>query len=247
MTGSPDRTPARLAVVTGASGGLGSRLARHLLARGWHVDMWSRRRPELSAELLCRYPDAVRWLPVDVTDVSSISTAAKSISGNPQLELLVNNAGVLHQGLFVTESPDATEQTIQVNLVGALHVTKACARLMLGAGGVVINISSINAIRGHRGVASYSAAKAGLSGLTSSLARELGADGVRVNTIVPGYFASELSSTVTEDNLERIRRRTPLGRLGTVEDIIPALDYLISPGASFVTGQTLTIDGGLTC
>ncbi len=136
---------------------------------------------------------------------------------------------------------------VQVNLTGVLHTTKACARAMLGHGGSIINISSINAIRGHRGVASYSAAKAGLHGLTASLARELGADGIRVNTIVPGYFASDLSAEVTPENLERIKRRTPLGQLGTPDDVVSTIEYFISPGASFVTGQSLTIDGGLTC
>lgn len=119
---------------------------------------------------------------------------------------------------------------------------------MIGkGGGNIINISSINAIRGHRGVASYSAAKAGINGITTSLARELGPEQIRVNTIMPGYFASDLSANVTSRNLERIKRRTPLGRLGTPEDIIGAFDFLTDPSTSFVTAQTIVIDGGLTC
>jgi len=114
-------------------------------------------------------------------------------------------------------------------------------------GGVILNISSINAVRGHSGVAAYSAAKAGLEGLTRSLARELGPHQVRVNSLVPGFFDSALSSAVTDVNRERIMRRTPLGRLGRAEDVVSAAQFLLSEASSFITGQTLIIDGGLTC
>ncbi|WP_116248326.1 SDR family NAD(P)-dependent oxidoreductase [Nocardiopsis sp. FIRDI 009] len=243
-----ERTGAdRLAVVTGASGTLGSKLAESLLSRGWHVELWSRSQNDAIKRLTEDHPDTARWGEVDVTDHGSVTRAVRAIPRSARLELLINNAGALNQGLFTMEPPATSEQMIQVNLVGALHASKACARVMLGRGGSIVNISSINAVRGHRGVASYSAAKAGLHGLTASLARELGADGIRVNTIVPGYFESDLSSRVTPENLQRITRRTPLGRLGTPEDVVSAVEYLISPGADFVTGQCLTIDGGLTC
>lgn len=236
------------AVITGASGELGAKLGGRLLEKGWEVELWSRNKSERIDELLDSYSTAARWQEVDVTNPAGIKRALSDRSDGRQLRLLVNNAGWLHQGLFVTESEATTTQTINVNLLGLLHVTKACARAMIGkGGGDIINISSINAIRGHRGVASYSAAKAGIDGITASLARELGPEQIRVNTIMPGYFASALSSKVTSSNLERIKRRTPLGRLGTPEDIIGAFDFLTDPSTSFVTAQTIVIDGGLTC
>lgn len=236
------------AVITGASGELGAKLAHRLLEKGWQVELWSRNRSERINELLSSYVSTAHWQEVDVTDTATIKKALSLRSNGGQLRLLVNNAGLLHQGLFVTEPESTTDQMVNVNLLGLLHVTKACARVMIGkGGGNIINISSINAIRGHRGVASYSAAKAGINGITTSLARELGPEQIRVNTIMPGYFASDLSANVTSRNLERIKRRTPLGRLGTPEDIIGAFDFLTDPSTSFVTAQTIVIDGGLTC
>lgn len=247
MTTDKKIDPAWRAIVTGASGTLGSRIAEFLLSQGWQVELWCRRNNDEIGLLTRKYPETARWRGVDITDHRSVVEAVAETSRDAGPDLLVNNAGALSQGLFATEPPTTTEQMIQVNLLGTLHVTKACARAMLGRGGSIVNISSINAIRGHSGVASYSAAKAGIHGLTTSLARELGPEGIRVNTIVPGYFASDLSSAVTKGNLERIKRRTPLRRLGEPEDVLAALEFFISPGSQFVTGQFLAVDGGLTC
>lgn len=244
----PDGGRQRHAVVTGASGTLGAALAQHLLDGGWQVDLWSRKRSQRVDEILDESPESAHWYPVDLLDPMTIKQALRSRAAGKQLDLLVNNAGLLHQGLFVTEPDEVTARTIEVNLLGLLYATKACSRLMLGAGGGnIINISSINAIQGNRGVATYSAAKAGIEGMTASLARELGPEQIRVNTLMPGYFASDLSSNVTERNLDRIQRRTPLGRLGTVEDVFPAFDFLTNRSTTFVTAQTIVIDGGLTC
>ncbi|MFE1102572.1 SDR family NAD(P)-dependent oxidoreductase [Nocardiopsis alba] len=247
MTAEEGAGTSRGAIVTGASGTLGSRISEHLLSRGWRVDLWSRGSNDAIDLLTRRYPETARWRGVDITDHRAVSEAIRDTPRGWRLDLLVNNAGALSQGLFTMEPPEETERMIQVNLLGTLHVTKACARSMLRNGGTIVNISSINAIRGHSGVAGYSAAKAGVHGLTAALARELGPARIRINTIVPGYFASDLSSDVTRENLERIKRRTPLGRLGDPEDIISALEFLISPGSNFLTGQSLAIDGGLTC
>jgi 3-oxoacyl-[acyl-carrier protein] reductase len=114
-------------------------------------------------------------------------------------------------------------------------------------GGAIVNISSVNAVRGNGGVAVYSATKAGLDGFTRALARELGSRNIRVNSLAPGYFASEMASVLSETQLRRIVRATPLGRLGTTEEIAQAAVFLISPAAAFITGQTLVVDGGITC
>jgi 3-oxoacyl-[acyl-carrier protein] reductase len=111
----------------------------------------------------------------------------------------------------------------------------------------MVNISSVNAIRGHAGVAVYSATKAGLDGLTRSLARELGPRNIRVNSVAPGYFESDMVKGLTEDQKQRIVRRTPLGRLTSAEDVANAVYFLVSEQAAFITGQILVVDGGITC
>jgi 3-oxoacyl-[acyl-carrier protein] reductase len=113
--------------------------------------------------------------------------------------------------------------------------------------GCILNISSVNAVRGNAGVAVYSATKAALDGFTRALARELGPRNVRVNSLAPGYFDSDMVSGLTERQVQKLVRATPLGRLGTIEEIAEAALFLISPAASFITGHTLVVDGGLTC
>jgi 3-oxoacyl-[acyl-carrier protein] reductase len=137
---------------------------------------------------------------------------------------------------------------LATNLVAPIVLTQACAKVMsIHGGGQIINVSSINAIRGYRGVAVYSAAKAGLDGFGRSLTRELGPLNIRVNSVVPGFFESKLTEGVTGPNRERIGKRTPLGRIAEVEEIANAVCFLISPDASFITGQTIVVDGGITC
>ena len=123
------------AVITGASGELGAKLAHRLLEKGWQVELWSRNRSERINELLSSYVSTAHWQEVDVTDTATIKKALSSRSNGGQLRLLVNNAGLLHQGLFVTEPESTTDQMVNVNLLGLLHVTKACARVMIGKGG----------------------------------------------------------------------------------------------------------------
>jgi 3-oxoacyl-[acyl-carrier protein] reductase len=113
--------------------------------------------------------------------------------------------------------------------------------------GCIVNISSVNAIRGHSGVAVYSATKAALDGMTRSLARELGPRKIRVNSVAPGYFDSDMVSDMTEEQKQRIARRTPLGRLARIDEVASAVHFLTSDQASFITGQTLVVDGGITC
>src|ERR1700745_2692129 len=129
---------------------------------------------------------------------------------------------------------------VDLNLKGALYLTWVCARFMIqGRGGCIINISSITGIRGHSGLAVYSATKAGLDGMTRSLARELGPRGIRVNSVAPGYFESQMVKGLDDRTKERIMPRTPLARLVSVEEIVEVVLFMISPSASFVTGQTI--------
>lgn len=244
-------TPAdgRVALVSGGSRGLGRVLVERLLADGWSVSTFSRTPNDFVTETTDKYQDAFHWASVDLADSAALRAFARD-SGRRfgRLDLLVNNAGVLHQELFLTTAPGRMDDLIRTNLLAPLHLSQACARLMVrGGGGSIVNVSSINAIRGYRGVAVYAAAKAGLEGLGRSLARELGPQGVRVNTLTPGFFDSDMTADVTVRNREKIQQRTPLGRLGTVDEVADAILFLATPQSRFITGQTLVIDGGITC
>jgi 3-oxoacyl-[acyl-carrier protein] reductase len=240
----------RTVVISGGSRGLGSVLVHRLIADGWNVATFSRTENEFVQQIAGEYSGRFVWEPVDLADRAVVrGFVQRTVARFGRIELLINNAATLtDQELFLTMSSRRLDMVITNNLVGPIVLTQACARVMSAAGGgQIINVSSINAIRGFRGVAVYSATKAGLDGFTRSLARELGPLHIRVNSIVPGFFESDMTTDVTGDNRDRIRNRTPLGRLGAVEEIADAVGYIMSDQASFITGQTLVVDGGITC
>ncbi|MGA5496007.1 SDR family NAD(P)-dependent oxidoreductase [Streptomyces cinereoruber] len=249
MTDLPGDRSAPVAVVSGGSRGLGRVLTERLLAEGRRVATFSRKPNEFTEATAEKYGDAFHWAAVDLTDTTAVRDFARDVGRRfGSVDLLVNNAGVLHQELFLTTAPKRMDELVAANLLAPLHLAQVCARLMMRAGdGTIVNISSINAIRGYRGVAAYAAAKAGLEGAGRALARELGPLGIRVNTLTPGFFDSDMTAEVTSSNRTKIQHRTPLGRLGTVDEIADAVLFLASPRARFITGQTLVIDGGITC
>ncbi|WNI17847.1 SDR family NAD(P)-dependent oxidoreductase [Actinacidiphila sp. ITFR-21] len=238
-----------VAVVSGGSRSLGRVLVERLLADGWRVATFSRTANEFVEQTAEKNPDTFHWEAVDLADPERLRAFTRSVARRfGRVDLLVNNAGVLHQELLLTTTAQRIETLIDTNLLAPILLTQACARLMVrGGGGAVVNISSINAIRGYRGVAAYAAAKAGLDGFSRSLARELGAFNIRVNSVVPGFFESDMTANVTASNRERIQHRTPLDRLGTAEEIADAVLFLASSRGGFITGQSLVIDGGITC
>lgn len=233
----------RVAVVSGGSRGLGLLLVHRLLADGWRVATFSRKpgEPIESENYL--------WRQADLTDLDSlrefVSVVRKEFG---RIDLLVNNAGVLHEGLLLTMPLTRITELVTANLTATVVLTQSCVKVMSrGGGGAVVNVSSINAIRGFRGVSVYAAVKAGIDAFGRALARELGAFGIRVNSVVPGFFDSEMTSHVTAGLRERIERRTPLGRLGSAAEVADAVLFLASPAAGFVTGQSIVVDGGITC
>ncbi|MER5808528.1 SDR family oxidoreductase [Streptomyces sp. NPDC002033] len=239
----------RVALVSGGSRGLGRVLVERLLADGWRVATFSRSSSAFIAETSAAHPGSFHWEAVDLGDPATARTFVRNVYRTfGRLDLLVNNAGLVREELLFTMPPKAIETQITANLVAPIMLTQACARLMTRqGGGSIVNISSINAVRGYRGVSVYAATKAGLDGFTRSLARELGENGIRVNSVVPGYFDSAMTAEMPAAHRARIERRTPLGRLASADDIADAVLYLSSPRAQFVTGQSLVIDGGLTC
>ncbi|MFC4565149.1 SDR family NAD(P)-dependent oxidoreductase [Nocardiopsis mangrovi] len=246
---APADGAAKVAVVTGGSRGLGRIIVERLLGQGWRVATFSRSRGAFIEETAAAAGDAFLWQAVDLNEPQTLPEAVGAVVRRfGRIDLLVNNAGVLHQDLFLTIPMKTIDTLVTTNLTSPIVLAQACARAMTRTGGgAVVNVSSINAIRGHRGVAVYSAAKAGVDALTRSLARELGAVNIRVNSVVPGFFDSEMTTRVTDANRERIRRRTPLGRLGSADEVADTVLYLASPASSFITGQSIVVDGGITC
>ncbi len=240
-----------VALVSGGSRGLGVALVGGFLSRGYAVATLSRQRTAFidrtRAERKTR--DDFLWDCVDMLDSDALrSFVARAAERFGRIDILVNNAGVAAEGVLPTARREAIEDVIEVNLTAAILLAQACARVMLRQHrGSIINISSVNAIRGRPGVSVYSATKAALDGLTRSLARELGPRNIRVNSVAPGYFDSDMVGAIDSGEKERIARRTPLGRLARAEEVAEAVFFLASDRASFITGQTLVVDGGITC
>jgi 3-oxoacyl-[acyl-carrier protein] reductase len=238
-----------LVLVSGGSRGLGLALVEGLLREGYRAATFSRAPSDALAHLSERYPGKLTSLAGDMADAASLEEVVRRVEREVgPVEALINNAGIAHDGVLATMRPDQIEQLIAVNLTGTLLLTRLVVRHMLVRGrGVVLSVSSIIGLRGYSGLAAYSATKAGLDGMTRALARELGGRNIRVNSVAPGYLETEMTGKLGEAQKQQIVRRTPLGRLGRPEDVVGAVLFLLSPAASFITGQTLVIDGGITC
>jgi 3-oxoacyl-[acyl-carrier protein] reductase len=243
-------TTRKVALVTGGSRGLGAELVSGLLARRYAVATLSRTKTAFIERLLnTLHKKTFSWLAVDANDGEVLRGYVANIADQfGRIDVLVNNLGMPVNGVLPTMRTQDIDEAVQVNLTAALVLSQACSRVMLRQGsGCIVNISSVNAIRGHTGVTVYSATKAGLDGLTRSLARELGPRNIRVNSVAPGFFESEMVRSLSPEQKQRIVRRTPLGRLACTEDVANAVYFLVSDQASFITGQILVVDGGITC
>jgi 3-oxoacyl-[acyl-carrier protein] reductase len=238
-------------IVSGGSRGLGQAVVKECLANGDYVATFSRTATPFIEQMQRHDPEAGRfyWQQVDGTDADAIRGFVRNVAARfRRIDVLVNNAGMAVEGILPTMRPAEIDSAIDLNLRGAIYLIHACSRYMLQqSSGSIVNVSSINAIRGHSGVAVYSATKAALDGLTRSLAREFGSKNIRINSVAPGYFESDMVAHLSQEARKRIIRRTPLGRLGTVEDVAKLILFLASSQASFITGQTLAVDGGITC
>jgi 3-oxoacyl-[acyl-carrier protein] reductase len=238
----------RSVLVTGGSRGLGAGIVESFLASGDAVSTCSRSRSELVDKWESEAPDRFLFRAVDLAQREDVrGFVHEVVAARGRIDVLVNNAGVANDGILATMTDDDVDQVIDLNLRGTLTVTKAVVRRMLRQGtGRIINISSVVGQSGYRGLAPYSATKAALDGMTRALARELGSRGITVNSVAPGYVATEMSHGLTPDDLGQIVRRTPLGRLADPSDVAAAVQFLASGDAAFITGQVLTVDGGLT-
>lgn len=238
-----------VALISGGSRGLGLAMVKSLLDQGYRVATFSRRPGEAIERLKEKYSERFSFFEGDMSDQASLGLLVKRVEKEcGPIDVLINNAGIATDGVLATMQPDQIEQVIAVNLTGTLLLTRLVVRQMVvRSRGSIINISSIIGLRGYAGLAAYSATKAGLDGMTRGLARELGPRNIRVNSIAPGYLETEMTHGLGENQRSQIVRRTPLGRLGTPDDVVGSVHFLLSPAAGFITGQILTIDGGITC
>ena len=221
-----------------------------LFRSGYMVATCSRSAGDALPALLTAHPGRLFWQQANIGDAASTQAFIDAVVqrfGAPWG--LVNNAGIAREGILATLPLVEVDQLIQTNLTGAIQVARGVLRHMLSrpGGGRIVNISSIIGQRGYTGLAAYAATKAGLDGLTRALAREVGRRQITVNSVAPGYLDTEMSGTLSGGQRDQIIRRTPMARLGTADDVTPAILFLLGDGARFVTGQTLTIDGGISC
>jgi 3-oxoacyl-[acyl-carrier protein] reductase len=240
----------RCAVVTGGSRGIGRAIVVRLAEQGADVVFSYRGNATAAADTVAAVEALGRKAIAhqgDVADPASAESLVKAaLEAFGKVDILVNNAGITRDDLIMRMSVDAWREVLETNLFGAFYTTKAVTRPMLKAkGGRIINITSVSGQAGQTGQANYSAAKAGLIGLTKATARELASRGITANAVAPGFVLTELTRALPEPLQAQITAATPLGRFGTADEIANAVAFLASDEAAYITGQVLAVDGGL--
>jgi 3-oxoacyl-[acyl-carrier protein] reductase len=240
----------KIALVTGGSRGIGRAISLRLAALGAKVLVNYVSRSDAADEtvsLIQQEGGAARVVQFDVSDFNGVQEAFKKIlSEEGRLDILVNNAGITRDGLLARMPEEAWDAVLTTNLKGAFNCIKAASRpMMKQRWGRIINISSVIGFAGNAGQVNYSAAKAGLVGLTKSVGRELASRGVTVNGVAPGYIETDMTSGRAEEVTAKILSESPLGTLGKPEDVAAAVAYLVSEDAGYVTGQFIHVNGGM--
>jgi 3-oxoacyl-[acyl-carrier protein] reductase len=240
---------AEVALVTGASRGIGQAIATELGRLG--ASVVGTATTEAGAEAVSRrLRDAGvrgRGAVLDVSDTASVTGLVEAVEGElGPITLLVNNAGITHDGLLMRMKEEDWQQVIDTDLTSVYRLCKACLRGMTRARrGRIINITSVVGAMGNAGQVNYAAAKAGVVGFTKSLAREVASRGITVNAVAPGFIDTDMTRVLGEAQRAALVTQVPLGRLGTPEDVAAAVAFLASPRASYVTGETLHVNGGM--
>lgn len=236
----------KTALITGASGGIGAAIAKALHAAGATIAISGTRQAVLE-ELKSRIGDNVHVLPCNLSnaeDVEKLIPAAEAAMGS--LDILVNNAGITKDGLAVRMKDEDWQSVIDVNLTSNFRLCRAAMRgMMKKRWGRIVNITSIVGVTGNPGQVNYVASKAGIIGMTKSIAQELAARNVTANCVAPGFIATPMTDVLNEKQKEAILGRIPAGRMGGPNDIAAAVLYLASEEAGYVTGQTLHVNGGM--
>jgi 3-oxoacyl-[acyl-carrier protein] reductase len=240
---------ARIALVTGASRGIGRACAQTLAAAGYKVVLAARTLDQLEETARLTHLSGIEGLVVEMdlansdSIIAGISKASKEFG---RIDILVNNAGVTKDGLAVRMKKADWESVLNTNLSGAFYaIQQVLPGMMRERWGRIVNISSVVGERGNPGQANYAASKAGLIGLTKSLAQEVGSRNITVNAVAPGFIGTEMTHGLSEELKQRMIAETPLRRMGSPEDIAAAVKFLVSEEAGFVTGHVLDVNGGI--
>ena len=240
------RFSGKVAFITGGARGIGRATAQAFAAEGARVIVADVDAEAAEATARALGGGAI-GVAIDVADPQSVkSVVATTLSRAERIDVLVNNAGITRDASLLKTSDEAWDSVIAVNLSGTFYMTREVAPHMVARGsGAIVNASSIVGVYGNFGQTNYVATKSGVIGMTRVWARELGRKGVRVNCIAPGFIATDMTAKMPEDVLEGMKKKTPLGRLGTPDDVARAYLFLASDEASFINGQVLGVDGGL--
>jgi 3-oxoacyl-[acyl-carrier protein] reductase len=234
------------ALVTGASGGIGAAVAKALHAQGANVAISGTRTEKLDA-LAKELGGRVHVLPCDLRDRAAVAKLAEEAEkAVGQVDILVNNAGITHDNLFMRMKDEEWDDVINVNLNSVFVLTRGILRgMMRRRYGRIVNIASISGVFGNPGQANYAASKAGLVGMTKSLAREVASRGITANAIAPGFISTPMTDALTPKQVEMIAAAIPVQKFGTPEDIAAAVVFLASQESGYVTGETMHINGGM--
>ena len=237
-------------LVTGGTRGLGMATCRLLADAGYHVIATGRANTDELQALIDRPSSAgsIAYHPFDLSQTDQIRLFVREVTkDHGPLYGLINNAAIGHDGVLATMHDTQIEELIRVNVLASILMAKYASRSMLGRrAGRVINVASIIASTGFSGLSVYAATKSSMIGMTKSLSRELGKAGITVNAVSPGYMATDMTAGISDDKLDTITRRSPLGRLANVDEVAAAIVYLMGAAAASITGTNITIDAGST-
>lgn len=244
-----NRLKGKVAIITGGAQGIGQATVKKFLEEGAAVAIWDidEQKGKATTDLFEASGHKVRFYPVNTVDLLQAEAAAKAVKGDfGHIDILINNAGITRDATMKKITEEQWQQVIDVNLTGVYHCTKAVAPYMADRGyGRIVNASSVVGIQGNFGQTNYVATKAGVIGMTKVWAREYGRKGITVNAVAPGFILTEMMSTIPDKVLEMFRGKTPLNRLGKVEEVANVYCFLASDEASYITGATISVDGGV--
>jgi 3-oxoacyl-[acyl-carrier protein] reductase len=237
----------QVALVTGGSRGIGLGISHAFAEAGAAVAIVARNGERAEAAAAALPGDGHAGFQCDVADSGQVAETVKRVEAEVgPLSILVNNAGITRDNILLRMKDEEFDEVISINLKGAFNFTRSVTRgMMKRRAGVILNITSVVGIIGNPGQANYSASKSGLIGLTKSVAKELASRGIRCNAIAPGFIRTDMTDELTESQVEALLGAIPLGALGEAEDVAGVARFLVGPGARYITGQILSVDGGM--
>jgi len=240
----------RVAIITGGARGIGKKISQTFLKEGASVYIFDINQEEGArtvGELQPAYDGKVNFFKVDITDEKSVEQyIEKIIEAEGRIDILVNNAGITRDNLILRMSLEDWKKVIDINLTGAFICSKHTVKYMVkNRSGKIINISSIVGVHGNAGQSNYSSSKAGIIGLTKTLARELAGRNILVNAIAPGYIETEMTEKLSDKIKEKLMEQIPIGRLGSVDDVAKTALFLASDDSNYITGTVINLDGGM--